>query len=140
MSINTIVVAPISRGSVTLSSSDPFQPPIINPALLASDVDLNVMTFALRQAFEFLTAPVWKSIVIAPIFNVNAKSTDAELQSYIKQNTGTVFHPVGTAAMSAKGAQFGVVDPDLRVKGVTGLRIADASIFVRIALIASQSY
>ncbi|KAF8955190.1 alcohol oxidase [Flammula alnicola] len=129
LSINTIVTSPISRGSVTLSSSNPLQPPIINPALLASNVDLKVMTFALRQAFQFLTAPVWRNIVIGPIFNLTAQSTDTQFESYIKQNTGTVFHPVGTAAMSANGAKFGVVDPDLRVKGVTGLRIADASIF-----------
>ncbi|KAF8223580.1 aryl-alcohol-oxidase from pleurotus Eryingii [Tricholoma matsutake] len=130
LSVNTIVASPISRGSVTLNSSDPFQPPIINPALLACDVDLKVMTFALRQAFHFLTAPVWKNIVIGPTFNLTAKSTDDQFESYIKRNTGTVFHPVGTAAMSAEDAKFGVVNPDLRVKGVTGLRIADASIFV----------
>ena len=88
------------------------------------------MTFALRQAFQFLTAPVWKNIVIGPIFNLTARSSDAQFESYIKQQTGTVFHPVGTAAMSAKDAEYGVVDPDLRVKGVTGLRIADASILV----------
>lgn len=88
------------------------------------------MTFALRQAFHFLTAPVWKNIVIGPTFNLTAKSTDDQFESYIKRNTGTVFHPVGTAAMSAEDAKFGVVNPDLRVKGVTGLRIADASIFV----------
>lgn len=131
MSLNTIVVAPTSRGSVTLKSSDPFEAPNINPALLATDSDLKVMVFALRRAFKFLTSPAWKKIVIGPIFNVTASSSDAELETYVKQNTGTVFHPIGTAAMSVKGAQFGVVDPDLRVKGVTGLRIADASILVR---------
>jgi choline dehydrogenase-like flavoprotein len=129
LSINAVVASPVSRGSVTLNSSNPFQPPNINPALLASTVDLQVMTFALRQAFQFLTAPVWKNIVIGPNFNLTAKSTDAQFESYIKQNTGTVFHPVGTAAMSAKNANFGVVNSDLLVKGVTGLRIADASIF-----------
>ncbi|KAF8219903.1 aryl-alcohol oxidase-like protein [Tricholoma matsutake] len=129
LSINTIVASPVSRGSVTLNSSDPFQPPIIDPALLAGDVDVKVMTFALRQAFRFLTAPAWKNIVIGPSFNLTAQSPDVQFESYIKQNTGTVFHPVGTAAMSAEDAEFGVVNPDLRVKGVTGLRIADASIF-----------
>ncbi|PPQ90236.1 hypothetical protein CVT25_012995 [Psilocybe cyanescens] len=129
MSINTIVASPTSRGSVSLSSADPFKKPIIDPALLASDEDMKVMIFALRQAFQFLTAPVWKNIVVGPIFNLTAKSTDEQFMSYIRQHTGTVFHPVGTAAMSAKNSHYGVVDPDLRVKGVTGLRIADASIF-----------
>ena len=90
------------------------------------------MIFALRQAFRFLTAPTWKDIVIGPIFNLTADSTDAEFESYIMNNTGTVFHPVGTAAMSSKDSKFGVVNPDLLVKDVLGLRIADASIFVRI--------
>lgn len=134
MSINTIVASPTSRGSVSLSSADPFQKPIIDPGLLASDEDVQVMTFALRQAFQFLTAPVWENIVVGPIFNLTAKSTDEQIMTYIRQHTGTVFHPVGTAAMSSNNSYYGVVNPDLRVKGVTGIRIADASIFVSLTL------
>ncbi|KAF9536329.1 hypothetical protein CPC08DRAFT_652173, partial [Agrocybe pediades] len=60
--------------------------------------------------------------------SVTNATTDAELEAFVRSTTSTLFHPVGTAAMSAKDAGYGVVDPDLRVKGVDGLRIVDASV------------
>jgi choline dehydrogenase-like flavoprotein len=56
--------------------------------------------------------------------------TNEELDEYLRNRTGSAFHPVGTAAMSARNARYGVVDPDLLVKGMRGLRIIDASVLV----------
>jgi choline dehydrogenase-like flavoprotein len=57
-------------------------------------------------------------------------TTDEEIDQVIREIAVTAWHPISTAAMSPKGASWGVVDPDLRVKGVSGLRVIDASIMV----------
>ncbi|KAJ7680727.1 aryl-alcohol oxidase [Mycena polygramma] len=127
LSIIPALVAPTSRGSVTLNSSDALRAPVINPNLLSSEVDISILREALKSALRFSTAPAWQDYVISPV-GVNATSTDAELDTYIRENAGTVFHPVGTASMSPRGATWGVVDPDLIVKGLRGLRIVDLSV------------
>ncbi|KAJ7723574.1 aryl-alcohol oxidase, partial [Mycena metata] len=121
------VVSPAARGSVTLITSDPLAPPLINPNLLGSEVDFFVMREAVKSAFRFASAPAWKNYIISP-FGLNFTSTDDEIDEWIRENAGTVYHPVGTASMSPKGAAWGVVDPDLTVKGTSGLRVVDLSI------------
>ncbi|KAG6890055.1 hypothetical protein C0995_012513 [Termitomyces sp. Mi166 len=107
--IATIVVSPASR-------------------YLTSEFDIFAMREAVKGASRFLAAPAWKDYVIGPAGGLANATTDELLDGYIRQNTGSPAHPVGTAAMSAKNASFGVVDPDLQVKGVSGLRIVDASV------------
>ncbi|KAJ7020245.1 alcohol oxidase [Mycena alexandri] len=126
-SIGAAVVSPTSRGSVTLSSNDPFAAPIINPNLLGTDTDLSIMREAVKSALRFVAGPAWSNYIIAPV-SVNSSMTDAQLDDFIRENTGTVFHPAGTASISAKGASYGVVDPDLTVKGLRGLRVVDLSV------------
>ncbi|HEV7737086.1 MAG TPA: GMC family oxidoreductase [Chlamydiales bacterium] len=103
---------------------------MIDPGLLSSEFDLFAMRSAVESAMRFVSAPVWKDFILGPAQGLENVTTDAQLNTYIQSHTGSTCHLVGTAAMSAKGANFGVVDPDLRVKGVAGLRIVDASIFV----------
>lgn len=112
---------------MTLSSKDPFAPPIIDPNFLHTQFDIFTMREAVKMARRFVAAPVWRDYIIA---STNNATTDDELDQFIRNNTGSIFHPVGTASMSPKGATFGVVDPDLRVKGVAGLRVVDASVVV----------
>ncbi|KAJ7152972.1 alcohol oxidase [Mycena filopes] len=126
-SISSALVSPTSRGYVELNSSDPLAAPIINPNLLGTEIDMFIMREALRASARFAAAPVFDNYIIAAD-SFNATATDAELDVFIRTNSGTVFHPVGTCAMSAKGAPFGVVDPDLLVKGLKGLRIVDLSV------------
>ncbi|KAJ6494966.1 aryl-alcohol-oxidase from pleurotus Eryingii [Mycena vulgaris] len=121
------VVAPTARGSVTLNSTDPLAAPLIDPNLLGSEPDLFIMREAIRSALRFASASAWANYVISPV-GVNSTSTDAALNVFIRANTGTVKHPAGTASMSPRGAAWGVVDPDLRVKGLRGLRIVDLSV------------
>ncbi|KAJ6578050.1 aryl-alcohol oxidase precursor [Mycena capillaripes] len=128
MTIVTAVTAPSSRGELTLKTANPFDQPNINPNLLGSDFDLFVMAEAVGAARKFLSAKAWKGFVIREFEDLAAATNDAKLKAYIQSNAGTVFHPVGTASMSPKGAGFGVVDPDLVAKGISGLRIVDASI------------
>ncbi|KAJ7282855.1 alcohol oxidase [Mycena rebaudengoi] len=114
-------------GSVTLNSSNPFDPPLINPNLLGSELDLLIFREGVRSAQRFVEGPVWKNYIISP-FTINSTASDAELDDFIRGHAGSLFHPVGTASMSRKGAKRGVVDPDLTVKGLSRLRIVDASV------------
>ncbi|KAG7098364.1 hypothetical protein E1B28_000322 [Marasmius oreades] len=121
-----VVVSPLSRGEITLNSSDLLGHPIINPNFLDSDFDLFAMKEAVKAARDFISAAAWNGYIISA---TNNATTDAELEFFIRNSTAAIYHPVGTAAMSPKGASWGVVDPDLRVKGVEGIRVVDASIF-----------
>jgi choline dehydrogenase-like flavoprotein len=90
----------------------------------------------MREAFlatrRFTSAPAWKGYLLSEV--VGNIINDDEIDGFIRNSTATVFHPVSTARMSRKGEEWGVVDPDLRVKGVEGLRIVDASVFVSASL------
>lgn len=127
-SMSTVVITPTSRGDLTLSSSDPFSHPIINPNYFSSEFDRYTMREAFKTSRRFLSGPAWSDYIVKPL-QLDGEPTDDEIDAYFRQATGSIFHPVGTAAMTAVNAGFGVVNPDFRVKGVCGLRIVDASIF-----------
>ena len=89
------------------------------------------MKEAVKSSRRFVTASAWRDYVIAPYGIQGQLTSDADLESYIRNVSSTLFHPAGTASMSPRGASWGAVNPDLTVKGVKGLRIVDASVFVR---------
>ncbi|KAG6853996.1 hypothetical protein C0991_011653 [Blastosporella zonata] len=115
-------------GSISLASTDPFDQPLIDPAYLATEFDAFAMRESVKSVRRFLAAPAWKDYVIGPAGGLANATTDELLDDFIRRGTFTSAHPVGTAAMSARNAAFGVVDPDLLVKQVSGLRIVDASV------------
>lgn len=117
-------------GSITLNSSDPFAAPLIDPAFLKSPFDLHVMVESMKASHALMQAPAFKGFFKAIYGDQANLKTTADFEAYAKANAWTEWHPTGTAAMSPKGAQYGVVDPDLTVKGVAGLRVVDASVMV----------
>ncbi|KAF5312315.1 hypothetical protein D9619_003708 [Psilocybe cf. subviscida] len=121
------VLSPTSRGSVTLNRTNPLGDPVIDLGLLITELDMFTMREGFRAARRLFSAPAWDGYIIEQVAPA-ANLTDAELDEFIRDNSFSASHPVGTAAMSAKGARYGVVDPNLLVKGATGLRIVDASI------------
>ncbi|KAJ4476488.1 alcohol oxidase [Lentinula edodes] len=138
MSMTTVVVSPASRGSITINGSNPFTPPVIDPGYLTAKFDIVAMKEAFKIVYTFLNASVWDGYILEPptglpnipdFFTMNATELDVQLESYIRNSTGSSAHPVGTVAMSAKDASYGALDPDLKVKGVDGLRVVDASAF-----------
>ncbi|KAG6919213.1 hypothetical protein DXG01_008005 [Tephrocybe rancida] len=135
MVIGTVVVTPLSRGTVFIGSNNPFDAPIVNPNLLDSSFDIFAMREAIRSARRFAQAPVFSDYVIKL---QDTAVTDAELDTFIRGAAITVSHAVGTASMSAKDAAYGVVDPDLRVKKVVGLRVVDSSIIPLVPAAHSQ--
>ncbi|KAJ6494043.1 pyranose dehydrogenase [Mycena vitilis] len=115
-------------GSVTINSSNPFDSPIIDVGFLQSELDLLTARQLVRKVLKFVKAPTWKDYIIAPTgVDLETLSDDA-LDQYIRNTASSVAHLVGTAAMSAKNARYGVVNPDLLVKGAVGLRVIDASV------------
>jgi len=129
MTISMAVLSPLSRGSVTLNSSDPFAFPNIDPNFLASPFDQFVAVESVKSIRRFITASPWNGFISGQFGNVGDAQTDGEILAAIRQAARTIFHPTCTARMSPKNAKWGVVDPELLVKGAIGLRVVDASVF-----------
>ncbi|KAJ7720296.1 pyranose dehydrogenase [Mycena maculata] len=130
ISFQAAVVSSASRGSISLNTTDPgpFSFPMIDLGLLTNDYDLFAMRIAVKKAVKFLSANAWKGFVIRPIDDLaQALTSDDALDAYIRATVVGADHPVGSAAMSAENATWGVVDPDLLLKNATGIRIIDAS-------------
>lgn len=89
MNILTNVVSPVSRGNVSLVSSNPFAHPAINPNLLGSEFDKYVMTYALRAAQRFASSPAFEGYAIDPAAAYGGAQTDAELEAYATSYSGT---------------------------------------------------
>ncbi|KAF7373925.1 Oxygen-dependent choline dehydrogenase [Mycena sanguinolenta] len=121
-------VTPTSLGSVTLASNDPLAAPLIDPKLLGTEIDRVTMREAFKAARKFVTGPGFKDYIIREL-SAEVPDTDEGIDAYLRATTAVVFHPTGTAKMSAKDAKDGVVNPDLLVKGAVGLRVVDASVF-----------
>ncbi|TFK34074.1 hypothetical protein BDQ12DRAFT_715549 [Crucibulum laeve] len=128
MSVRANLISPTSRGSVSISSSNPFANPIINPNYLNTSFDIFALVEAVKTARRFINSDSWIGFVEEEYGSSEDAKTDAEIEKLIRDTAGSVFHAVGTAAMSSKNARWGVVDPSLLVKGANGLRIVDASV------------
>jgi choline dehydrogenase-like flavoprotein len=128
MSVIANLISPTSRGTIELKSSNYADQPLINPNLLGTDFDVATLVEAVKASKKFLSASAWKDFVIGPFGPFANVTTDAQIEKYCRTYGDTVIHMVGTAGMSPKGANWGVVDPDMKVKGAEGLRIVDASV------------
>ncbi|KAK0482221.1 aryl-alcohol-oxidase from pleurotus Eryingii [Armillaria novae-zelandiae] len=132
LTVNTVVLNPVSNGTVTLASTDPFDFPIIDPGFLTSPLDIYIMISAVKGVRQFIQASPWDDYVIERYGELGEAETDEEIEAAIRNNAISIWHPSCTARMSAYNATDGVVNPDLTVKGVSGLRIVDASVFPKI--------
>jgi choline dehydrogenase-like flavoprotein len=125
--INVALLTPQSRGRVTLKSQDAHAPPVIDPNFLSRSEDLAPLLTGLKLARRILNAAPFQQFNSREIVPGSGAHDDAALESHVRSTCGTVYHPVGTCRMGVDAAA--VVDPQLRVRGIAGLRIADASIF-----------
>ncbi|GAA4634874.1 GMC family oxidoreductase N-terminal domain-containing protein [Actinoallomurus vinaceus] len=123
ISVFATTVAVASRGSVTLRSADPRWKPLIDPNYLAETADLDVLVAGVRQAREITATGPMARIVGGEY----APGEDAgDLAKWVRREVVTLYHPTSTCAMG--GAEDSVCDPELRVRGVDGLRVVDASV------------
>ena len=117
---------PLSRGEVKLASGDPLAPPEIQPNYLAHERDLERLVIAVKKAREILAQPALAPHRGEELMPGAQVQTDAQLRDWIRAHAETVYHPVGTCKMGSDA--LAVVDAQLCVRGVQGLRVADASI------------
>jgi len=128
--MNPVLLYPKSRGQVTLASPDPHAMPVIDPNILSDEADMENMLRAIKISRKILNAPAFDRYASVERLPGVERQDDAALRDYIRQYVATVHHPVSTCRMG--GDPGSVVDPELRVRGIEGLRVADASIFPRI--------
>jgi choline dehydrogenase len=115
-----------SRGRLRLKSSNPLWKPEIDPAYYSDPTDLEAMMAGLRDLIEIGKSGPLKRFLDKPFLPATHDLDDEALTEHIRQNTQTLYHPVGTCAMGT--GEHSVVDPALKVRGVDGLRVVDASI------------
>jgi choline dehydrogenase-like flavoprotein len=124
-SLHVCVLRPHSRGSVTLASGDARDAPVIDPAFLSDPRDLDLLIEGVHLSRRILGAPSLALCGGRELYTQHGQ-TDAELRATIAAHADTIYHPVSTCRMGSDGRA--VVDPQLRVRGVTGLRVVDASV------------
>jgi choline dehydrogenase len=117
---------PESRGHIHIKSANPQQPPSINFNFLSSPIDAEVTVSAVRIARAVMTAPAMAHLGVTELAPGASQTTDDEILDWVRSAAETTYHPVGTCKMG--GDPMAVVDAQLRVHGIEGLRVADASI------------
>ncbi|HWD11060.1 MAG TPA: FAD-dependent oxidoreductase [Solirubrobacteraceae bacterium] len=123
--VSPCLLTPASRGSVRLASNDPSAKPIIHNDFYSSGEDMARMLAGLRLALEICEQPAMRRYCADP-FNTPGGDDDAALRAHIARTTFAVYHPVGTCRMGED--EQAIVDPELRVNGLEGLRVVDASV------------
>jgi choline dehydrogenase len=122
----TNLLRPRSRGTVRLANSDPDSAPLIDPNYLSDPDDARMAIAGLRLAREVMSSPSMRSYLRRERMPGDGKSSDADLAAYIRQWAKTDYHPVGACKMGTD--PLAVVDPELRVNGVSKLRVCDSSV------------
>ena len=125
--MNSYVVRPKSRGSVKLQSADFRQAPLIDPNFIADPDDLQVAAEGVRISREIMQQQAFAKYIRREHFPGESVSGTNALKEYVKQYGRTSYHPNGTCKMGQDA--MAVVDPQLKVRGIEGLRVIDSSIF-----------
>ncbi len=128
-SCHVCILRPESSGTVGLNSADPAAPPRIDPNFLDDERDMAVMRTGIRQMYRIFDTPPLSDYQACDRHPIDL-GDDAALDAIIRARADTVYHPVGTCRMGSDDTS--VVDPQLRVRGMEGLYIADASIMPKI--------
>ena len=117
---------PASRGSIHMASTDPEVQPTIRPNYLSDRIDQETIVGGLRKARELFAQPTLAKFVDVETVPGPDVQTDDELLDFARRTGSTVFHPIGTCKMGTD--PMAVVDPELRMHGLKGLRVVDASV------------
>jgi choline dehydrogenase len=133
LSLLVTLVAVGSRGRIRLRSADPRHKPLIDPAYLSHGPDIDPLVAGVQMAREFAAARPMSKICKSELAPGDGVRTDTDLRDFVRHNLTTIYHPVGTCAMGgdsrlAASRLASVVDPELRVRGIDGLRVVDASV------------
>lgn len=121
-----------SRGSVTLRSADPAEAPVIRFNYMSTPEDWEDFRACVRLTREIFGQPAMDGFVKGEIQPGPAVQSDAEIDAFLREHVESAYHPCGTARMGRADDPMAVVDPQCRVIGVEGLRVADSSIFPQV--------
>jgi len=124
--LKTCILHPFSRGRITLKNTDPRQPPLIDPNYLSDNRDMETLVTGFKKAREVLAQPAFATHRLKEFEPGAEIQTDEQIRAYVRTHAETIYHPVGTCRMGVDA--LAVVDPQLKVHGLTGLRVVDASI------------
>jgi choline dehydrogenase len=124
--VSVCQLRPESRGSIHIKSNDPHQHPAIHPNYLATRSDRQTIIDGLKLIRKIARAPAIQPYISAEFLPGPGVDSDQELLQYARDKGNTIFHPSGTCKMGSDS--LAVVDEQLRVRGIAGLRVADASI------------
>ena len=132
LTLGVVLLQPRSVGSVTLRSSNPLEPPAIDPRYLTdpSGQDVRTLLQGLRLARRVLRQEPLASFVAEEILPGEEARTDDDLLAHLRARSQTLYHPVATCRMGSD--PLAVVDPELRVRGIERLRVVDASVMPRL--------
>jgi choline dehydrogenase len=126
VTLTVALTQPRSRGRLVLQSADPTAAPAIHPAYYADPTDLDAMVEGVRLAQSLAATRAYGALRGEPVDPAPAGSSAGDLRAFVRAVSDTIFHPVGTCRMGTSADC--VVDPALRVRGLDGLRVADASV------------
>ncbi|HEY5927818.1 MAG TPA: GMC family oxidoreductase N-terminal domain-containing protein [Kofleriaceae bacterium] len=124
------LIYPRSHGEVRLRSADPMAAPIIDPQYFSAPADLELLVAGVKLTREIAATSPMKEMLGAEVFPGPQVQSDDDVRAYVRATCNTIFHPTGTCKMGVDA--LAVVDHELRVHGLRGLRVADASIMPRI--------
>ncbi len=125
-SCHVCLLRPKARGSVKLASADPFDAPLIDPNFLGEPEDVETMVRGFKLTRRIMDAPAMMAMRERDLFTEGVE-TDDQIRDFLRRRVDTVYHPIGTCMMGPDPATA-VVDAQLRVHGLEGLRVVDASI------------
>lgn len=129
VTLHSCLARPKARGSVQLRSADPKDLPLVNPNYLGHADDMRISVAGLRFAREVFKAAPMSEIVTRELLPGPDVTSDEALAAHCRRTVKTNYHPVGTCRMGRADDPMAVLTPDLKVKGVDGLRVFDASFF-----------
>jgi choline dehydrogenase-like flavoprotein len=127
LSCHLVLLRPRSRGTVTLDGPGMQTPPRIDPQFFADQRDLEDMVHGFKRARHLMTQPALTRHTVKDLFTARVQSDD-DIRAVLRQRCDTVYHPVGTCGMGPMSDENAVVNHELQVRGLAGLRVVDASV------------
>ncbi|MGB2573824.1 MAG: GMC oxidoreductase, partial [Henriciella sp.] len=106
--------------------ADPFEAPLIDPQYLAAEEDRQVMRRSVRMVRDICAQPAFSPIIGPEMMPGPDVQSDADIDAFVRQRGETIYHPVGTVSMGTQDSA--PLDTELRVRGILGLRVVDASV------------
>jgi choline dehydrogenase len=130
MTAHACLLRPGSRGTIKPASKDPLEKPLVDFNFLSDEKDMDTLVKCYEQIRQVMEAKAWNGIVTKTLRPAVELEKRSDIEEYVRANADTVYHPVGTCKMG--NDDMAVVDNELKVRGIEGLRVADASIIPKL--------